>query len=174
MNMNTAMVTNAVIALLVIGLLLFRQLTPRRVKIDGGWRLMLIVGAIGLVQLGQFVDNSTGIGVVGTGLLVVTLGLAAVFATVRAASVTLWQQPDGSWWRRGGAVTLVLWLVSIGSHFGVDAIAVQLAGPPVDMQGLGNASLLLYVAISLGLQNLLVARRVLRRGREQRALTFQR
>ena len=173
LTMNPSIVTNAVIALLVVGLLLYRQLTPREVKTDGSWRFLVIIGLIGLVQLGQFVENSAGIGVLGVGLLVVSLGLAAVFGAIRAASVTIWQQADGSWWRRGGAITLGLWLVSICSHFGVDALAVQLAGPEVDMQGLGNASLLLYVAISLGLQNMLVARRVAIRDRAERALTLR-
>lgn len=158
--MDNSLLANAVIAVAVVGVLLFRQLTPRRVKTDGGGRLMLVLGVVGLLQLGQFVQNSGWIGTLGVGLLVVSLGLAAVLGTARAYSVRIWQDADGAWWRRGGPVTLVLWLVSIGSHFGIDALAVALAGPGVDMQGLGNATLLLYLAISLGLQNFIVGHRV--------------
>lgn len=158
--MNMQLMVNALIALVVVGLLLYRQLTPRLVRADGGGRLMLILGVVGVIQLGEFVQNTGRIGVVGTGMLVVSLLLAAVLAVVRAYSVKLWQDAAGAWWRRGGALTLMFWLASIGSHFGLDALAAAVAGPTVDVQGLGNASLLLYVAISLGLQNLLVARRV--------------
>lgn len=172
--MDTSIVTNVLIALAVLGLLLYRQLTPRRVKTDGSPRLLLILGAIGLVQLGEFVDKSGWIGVFGAATLLVSFGLAVVLGAFRAASVTIWQDADQTWWRRGGAMTLVLWLVSIGSHFGIDALAVHLAGPSYDMQGLGNATLLLYIALSLGLQNLLVARRVAIRDRQQRTLTAQR
>jgi hypothetical protein len=165
--MENSLLINAVIALAVVGLLLFRQLTPRRVKTDGGGRMMLILGVIGLVQLGQFVENNGWIGTLGVGLLVISLALAAVLGTARAYSVRVWQDTDGAWWRRGGVLTLLLWLVSIGSHFGIDALAVNLADPGVDMQGLGNASLLLYVAISLGLQNMVVAHRVTAYDRER-------
>jgi hypothetical protein len=167
---NTAILANAAIALIVIGFLLYRQLTPRRVQTDGGGRLMAILGLAGLLQLGQFVQNSGAVGIFGVGMLVVSLALAAVLGTARAYSVRVWQQADGSWWRRGNGLTLVLWVVSIGSHFGVDALAVRLAGPAYDMQGLGNATLLLYLAISLGLQNLLVARRVAVFTRERRTV----
>jgi hypothetical protein len=103
-------------------------------------------------------------------MLIVSLALAAVLGTARAYSVRIWQQADGAWWRHGNALTLVLWLLSIGSHFGIDALAVRLAGPDNDVQGLGNATLLLYLAISLGLQNLLVARRVAARTRDRQTV----
>jgi len=158
--MNTSLILNALIAVAVVGLLLYRQLVARRVKTDGGGRMMLILGVIGIAQLAQFVESSGSIGVFGVGTLVVSFAVAAVLSTVRSYSVRIWQSEDGSWWRRGTAVTLVLWLVSIGSHFGIDVLAGKLAGPTVDIHGLGNATLLLYLALSLGLQNMLVARRV--------------
>ena len=168
--MNNSMLANAVVALAVVGLLLYRQLTTRRVKTDGGGRMMLILGLVGLLQLGEFVQNTGWIGALGVELLVVSLALAAVLGTFRAYSVRVWQTADGAWWRRGSALTLVLWFVSIGSHFGIDALAVSLAGPGVDMQGLGNATLLLYLAISLGLQNILVAHRVTEYDRERHSV----
>jgi hypothetical protein len=94
------------------------------------------------------------------GTLVVSFAPAAALSTIRALSVRIWRADDGSWWRQGTAVTLVLWLVSIGSHFGIDVLATRLAGPAVDIRGLGNATLLRYLALSLGLQNTLVTRRV--------------
>jgi hypothetical protein len=168
--MNTTPLADAVIGLAVIGWLLYRQLTPRLVKTDGGGRMLLILAVVGIVQLAQFVQTSGWVGGFGIGLLVVSLVLAAVFATVRAYSVRIWLAADGAWWRRGNALTLVLWLLSIGSHFGVDVLAVKLAGPGSDVQGIGDASLVLYIAVSLGLQNLLVARRVVERVRERQSV----
>lgn len=169
--MNAGVMTNLILAIAVVGLVLFRQLTPRQVTADAGWRLLLILGAVGVVQLGQFIDKSGWIGMIGIGLLAGSFGLAAIFGTLRAGSMTIWQERDGSWWRRGGVTTLVLWAISIGSHFGIDALAAHLAGPATDIRGLGNATLLLYLAISLGLQNLLVGRRVAVRVRGQRTVS---
>ncbi len=158
--MDASLLLNALIGVAVVGLLLYRQLVSRKVKTDGGGRMMLILGVIGIVQLTEFVENSGSIGILGVGTLTVSFAIAAALSTIRALSVRIWRSTDGSWWRRGTPVTLVLWLVSIGSHFGIEVLAARLAGPTVDIQGLGNATLLLYLALSLGLQNMLVARRV--------------
>ena len=158
--MDTSLALSALIGVAVVALLLYRQLVARKVKTDGSGRMMLILGVIGIVQLAEFVESSGSIGVFGVGMLVVSFALAAALSTIRALSVRIWRAGDGSWWRRGTTGTLVLWLVSIGSHFGIDVLAAKLAGPAVDIQGLGNATLLLYLALSLGLQNMLVARRV--------------
>ena len=110
--MSATPLMNAAIALVVIGFLLCRQLTPRLVKTDGGARFLLILRLIGVLQLVQFVENAGWIGGFGVGLLVVSLGFAAVLSTARAYSVHVWRDSDGSWWRRSGALTLMLWLFS--------------------------------------------------------------
>ena len=56
---------------------------------------------------------------IGVTAVVISLAIGALLAYARANTMRIWRQQDG-WWRKGSAVTLVLWLVSIGSHFGID------------------------------------------------------
>lgn len=155
-------VTDILVGVLVLAWVLYRQLTPRRVRSDGSNRTLLILGAIGLLQLVQFFQRTdVRVGPIAIGSLVVSLGVAAVLSTVRAYSMRVWRGEDG-WYRRGTPLTLLLWLVSIGAHLGIDALAGHLAGAADDVRGLGNATLVLYLAVSLGLQSMIVARRVAR------------
>jgi hypothetical protein len=152
--------TSILVGILVLGWVLYRQLTPRRVRSDGGNRMLLILGVVGVVQLVEFLQRTdVHVGPVAIGSMAVSLAIAAVLSAVRASTVQVWRAEDG-WWRRGTPVTLVLWLVSIGSHLGIDLLAGQLVGSRDDVHGLGNATLVLYLAVSLGLQSAIVARRV--------------
>lgn len=153
-------VTDILIGVLVLGWVLYRQLSPRRVRSDSGNRMLLIVGVIGLAQLVEFLQRTgVRIGPVAIGSMVVSLAVAAVLSAARAYTMRIWRAADG-WWRRGTPLTLVLWLVSIGSHLGIEALGGHLAGAGDDVHGLGNATLVLYLAVSLGLQSMIVARRV--------------
>jgi hypothetical protein len=153
-------VTSILIGILVLGWVLYRQLTPRRVRSDGGNRVLLILGVVGVAQLVEFLQRTdVHVGPVAIGSMVVSLAVAAVLSSVRAYTMRVWRADDG-WWRRGTPLTLVLWLVSIGSHLGIEALAGHVAGSGDDVHGLGNVTLVLYLAVSLGLQSAIVARRV--------------
>lgn len=157
--MNTQQVENVVIGIAVVGLVLHRQLMPRQVKADRGARLLLVLGGIGLLQAVNFVKSAGSLPPIAATATVISLGIAAVLAYLRASSVRIWRQDDG-WWRRGTPLTLVLWVVSIGSHLGIEAAAAAIdhAHAP-QISGLGSATLLLYLGISLGLQQLVLQRR---------------
>lgn len=156
------LVENVLIAVLVIGWVLYRQLTPRRVRSDGASPMLLILGVVGLAQLVAFLQRAdVHVGPVAITSIVVSLALAAALSALRANTMRVWRTADG-WWRRGTPLTLVLWLVSIGSHLGIDAVAAHIAGAGDDVAGLGNATIVLYLAMSLGLQSMIVARRVAR------------
>ena len=158
-TVNLQLFTNIVIGIAVVALVLYRQLAVRSVRTDRAGRGMLIFAVIGVAQLGQFVSHGGRIGVVGIAALAISLVLAAGLAAARAATMKLWRTDQG-WFRQGTVVTLVLWLISIGSHLGIDALAGHLAGRAEDVAGLGQATLLLYLAVSLGIQSVLLARRV--------------
>jgi hypothetical protein len=148
----------ALVAVAAFAFILYRQLRAQPVDAAKGARRPLIFGAVGLLLAGQYVlhHTVTTLGVVG---LVVSLVLAAGLAYLRGHSVRLWRQ-DGAWWRRGTALTLVLWFCSIGSHLGIDALVGHLDPTEGIGRGLGNATLLLYLGVSLGLQHLVVVHRV--------------
>jgi hypothetical protein len=148
----------ALIAAVVFVVILHRQLRAQPVNVAGGARRPLIFASIGVVLGVQYVlgHRVTALGVVG---LTVSLVLAAVLAYLRGHTVRLWRQ-DGAWWRRGTALTLALWFCSVGSHLGIDALFGHLDPAEGIGKGLGNATLLLYLGVSLGLQHLLVLHRV--------------
>ncbi len=151
---------NVVIGVAVVALVLGRQLAARRVKTDGGGRLMLILGGVGLIQAGQYLNRVGHVSGVGVTVAVISLSIGALLAYARANTVRIWRQEDG-WWRKGNGLTLVLWLLSIGSHFGIAALATAFSpGDGTDIAGLGGATLLLYLGVSLGLQQLVLERRV--------------
>jgi hypothetical protein len=144
---------NIVIGLVVLAWLLSRQVQKRLVREDRKPTVLLILLVLGVIQLGTFfksVPLTTGLVL----LLIVSMVLAAGFGVVRAYTVRLWRA-DGQLWRQGTWLTLVLWLVAIGSHIGLDAL-IEGVG---DAKGIGTASIMLYLAVSLGAQRLVVQSR---------------
>ncbi len=158
--MSTQNFENVVVGVAVVALLLARQLASRRVKTDGGGRLMLILLVVGVIQAADYLRGAGPVSDIGVTAVVISLAIGALLAYARANTMRIWRQQDG-WWRKGSAVTVVLWLVSIGSHLGIDWLAAAFsAGDGKAVTGLGNATLVLYLAVSLGLQQLVLERRV--------------
>ncbi len=147
-------VLSIVIGAAVLLLLLTRQVQKRTIKEDSRPTLLLVLTAIGLIDLVQFLSahpaNGTAIA-----MLVASLVLAAGFGALRAYTVRLWRE-NGVLYRQGTVVTLLLWLVAIGVHFGADVL-IDGSG---SAKGLSSAALLLYIAVSLGVQRLVVGSRV--------------
>jgi hypothetical protein len=146
-------VFSIVIGAAVLLLLLTRQVQKRTVKEDSRPTLFLILTVIGVIDLVQFLGahpaNGTAIG-----MIVASLVLAAGFGALRAYTVRLWRE-DGVLYRQGTVVTLLLWLVAIGVHFGADVL-IDGTG---SAKGLSSAALLLYIAVSLGVQRFVVGSR---------------
>jgi hypothetical protein len=145
--MSASLVTNIVIGVAVVALLIVRQMSTRRVREDSAVRLVLILGVIGVVQM---VDAAKGHTLPSRAVLVVVVGLllAVVFGAVRAVTVRIWRDPSGIAWRRGTPWTAALWVVSLAAHFGLDA----LAGDSSVAKSFVSASILLYLALTLGVQ----------------------
>jgi hypothetical protein len=88
--------------------------------------------------------------------------LAAGFGVLRAATVRIWLQDGRPWWRVSG-VTASLWIVALAAHLGYDALV---AGHGRD--DVGAATIVLYLAVSLGIQRLIVHQRAQRLQQAQR------
>jgi hypothetical protein len=157
--MSGSDVTSLVIGLAVLALVLGRQLMVRRLAEN--YRLWNILGAIGALQFVAFLNGHSGnagrIGVAVLGSLV----LAAVFGVARALTVRVWRQ-DSQLMRQGTWITAVLWLVAVAAHYGYDDLV---AGHIIGKNGtsVGNATVLLYLVISLSVQQFVLLRRVARR-----------
>jgi hypothetical protein len=156
--MSAQVLTELVLGVLVLGLLIVRQLRTRPVNSSSA-RLMLVLGVIGLVETVQFFDHHHGAGSFAVAALAGSLVLAAIFGVLRASTTRIWLQ-NGQAWSKGNWLTAVLWVLAVAAHLGYDALVDTHHG----LSGLGNATIVLYLAISLGVQRMIVAQRAQRLG----------
>jgi hypothetical protein len=140
---------------LILVLVLLRQVRVRPVRRVFQPRLPLVIGVIGLFEMLSYAGNhhvssDAWSWVLGT-LVVGGLGLGVL----RGLSVRVW---TGNGWvlRQGNAITMALWLVSLLVHF-VGDTGQSHAGAA----GLEGASFLLYLGVTLCVQNYVVYRRAL-------------
>jgi hypothetical protein len=152
------MFADVVIGIAVLALLIYRQLRTRPVNASG-LRVLAILAIIGVVEATQYLQKNHG----GTMTYAVggSLALAAVFGAVRAATVRIWLK-DGLPWSRGSWLTASLWIVALAAHLGYDSLVARGHG-----DGLGSATVVLYLTVSLGIQRVIVQERAnrLRAGR---------
>jgi hypothetical protein len=152
--MSSQTVLYLVIGVAVLGLLIYRQLVARPVQ--GNQRLVLILVIIGLIEAAQYLQKLHA----GSAAIVALAGslvLAAIFGAARAATVRIWIQ-DGQAWSKGNILTAALWVVALGAHLGYD----YLIGQHKDIGSLGDATVLLYLAVSLAVQRVIVVLRAQR------------
>jgi len=159
--MSGANATNLIIGVAVVALLVSRQLMARR--LNDNYRLSVILAIIGLVQFVNFIKSVHGphddgriiVAVVGS------LLLAGVLGAARALTVRVWQRDDGQLMRRGTWLTAVLWLVAFAAHLGYDYLV---AGHVTGKNGgdVGNATIVLYLVVSLTVQRYIMLARAAR------------
>ncbi|MEV6769101.1 hypothetical protein AB0N05_10800 [Nocardia sp. NPDC051030] len=152
MDLQNAVV-EGVIAVLVIGWIMYRQ--TRWQVLDGTrmWRGPIILGVVGVVQA-KSAFAGQGIGTVAIALLVLSAVLSVgVGAAMGRLSQLRWA--DGHWEARTGWIGSLLWLVLLAVRIGVDVLA-HLAGAEV-VASLGV--ILLIVAVNRAARTLVLARR---------------
>jgi hypothetical protein len=154
-GMKASELTNLVIGLLVLVYVVSRQLQAKPAKTD--MRLPVILGVIGIIQLTGFLRGESHHASEVAAALIGSLLLAAAFGAIRAATVHVWVD-NGQTWRQGNWLTAALWIVSFAVHLGYDYI-VDGRGP---LSGLGNASLVLYIAITYAVQRFIIQARAQR------------
>jgi hypothetical protein len=142
---------NLVIGLLVLGLVIYRQVIARPVR--SNMRIPLILAVIGAVQAYQFLKGQH-IDATIIAEFAGSLVLAAVFGFARAATVRL-SFREGQWWSQGNWLTAILWVLSLAAHLGFDALVSGKHGH----ESLGQATILLYLAVTYGVQRLVVQAR---------------
>jgi hypothetical protein len=76
-----------------------------------------------------------------------------IFGAGRGFATKVWVGPDGGFWRRGGALVLALWVISVVAKVGLDYAGVA-AGT-----GIGGGVIFIELGLTLGAQNLVVAGR---------------
>jgi hypothetical protein len=144
-----------VIGVLVLGYLVYRQLRPRPLR--ASQRLLLILLLFGLIETYTYFQNGKHSASAAAVALVGSLVLAAVFGAVRAFTVRIWEQ-DGQPWVQGNLLTAALWVVAVAAHLGFD----YLVGQHKDVGDIGNATVVLYLVVSLVVQRVVMTYRAQR------------
>jgi hypothetical protein len=157
--MSGANATDLIIGVVVVVLLVSRQLMARR--LNDNYRLSMILAVVGLVEFVDFLkhgphdDDRIIVAVVGSLLLAGLLGAA------RALTVRVWRQDDGQLMRRGTWLTAAGWVVSLAVHLGYDGlVAGHIAGN--NGGNVGDATIVLYLVVTLAVQQFLLLTRVKR------------
>jgi hypothetical protein len=157
-----------VIGVLVLAFLLYRQLIVRRLRET--YRVVVIFAILGVVQLSQYLSASgTHIGGKVAVALVGSAVLAAVMGVLRALTVRIWRGEENQLFRQGTWVTAILWIIAVAAHLGLDALVARGSGSGSGSGGnIGDATLTLYLAVSLGVQQVVLLRRAERLDAEGR------
>lgn len=139
---------------LVLAWLLWRQLKVRRVWPRLTLRLAAVLGVIGLFEVFDYArTHHVSGGAAGILTLSFLVGGVALGA-VRAATVRIWRIGPAVV-RQGTALTVGLWGVSLALHYGAAAWIDSING----QGGVVSASLLLWLAVTYGVQNAVVHHR---------------
>lgn len=149
--MNTSVTTLVLVAAVLVWIL-YRQTQVKAVKEQRPYLIMLILGAVGLVETIQL-GSQVSIPVEGYVFMVVGLASGALFGLLRGSLLHVWRS-NGVLMRKGNWVTIALWIVGLAIHLGLDQVATAMA-PAADRgftETLGSASIPLYLGIALAAQ----------------------
>ncbi|WP_369047006.1 hypothetical protein [Sinomonas sp. P10A9] len=151
----TLSLATAVLAAAVLAWAVVRQFQTRPVE-QFKARLFLILGAIGVWQVARLADAG-GMQAADAVELTASLLLAAVFGWLRGWAATVWAH-NGAAYRRGGWPVIGLWAAGLAIHVIVDVLAAVADGHH-GLGPVGSASIMLYLAATLGLQSWIIQRR---------------
>jgi hypothetical protein len=135
-------------------LVIYRQFQARDVSARG-----LIVIPLILLGLGaQNLASSPPVGALAVGALALDAAAGIALGVLRGRSLRIWQESDGTWWRKGTRSTAVLWVASIAARIaiigGARALGVHdasAAGPLELAFGVSLAAQYAVVALRAGL-----------------------
>lgn len=146
---------NIAVACVVLVLVVRRQLTARHVIPVRQYLIPLVLAiyGIGLVIAqthGRVVDPRHP--ALGAGLLAGEMVLAVLLGLLRGGTMRVWRDHDGTAWCKGDGRTVAAWGLSIAVRLGIYALGAVL--------GVHSAvgTLLVFLAVTLAAQNVLVER----------------
>lgn len=144
-------ISNIVIIAAVVCLVIYRQFATR--SANSGMRIYFVLGAIGLYDTVDYTIKHPNIPFAQVLAMLLGLIVAGVIALPRARSMRLWQNGSGQWLRRGNAKTFLWWMVALIAHLAIAAGVPALFGEELVVTSpFDSASILLYIAVSIGLQ----------------------
>jgi hypothetical protein len=139
---------DALFAAGVVAVMLISQLTARPVRpLTYLWVGLLV--ARGCVPPGPASPTVTGIAVLAAGLVV-----SVVFGVLRGRTMPMWRDDAGRLYRKGGRVTLLLWLVTFAARLLVGGFGAAVLGEPVTIDALW-----LGIGVTFGVQQIVMSHR---------------
>lgn len=145
--MRESQIVYILVGLAVVVLIVIMQLKTRPLRENSATRLTIILGVIGVFEIYSAIKGRP-LGAWTVTWLAGSLIVGGALGAARALTVHIWRTDDGSALVKGTAVTAILWIVSVAAHF---ALQVGI-NHSTKIAGFGSASLLLYLAITLGAQ----------------------
>jgi hypothetical protein len=153
-SLTNSGVTSIVVGLLIVVLVTFRQLRTSSVREERGVILYFVILAVGIYQTIFFLQAHV-VDVTVELLIAASIVIGLGLGVLRGFLTHLWRA-DGKLLRRGNAWTILVWIVGLGIHLGLDIFTGQI---DPSAQGFASATLLVYVALSLGTQRFVLLRR---------------
>jgi hypothetical protein len=157
-----------IIDLVALAWLLIRQIRAR--PLSESYKVPMILAVVGLAefgafllgggqQLAEFLKGHRSFTTIADGKTILaavagSLVLAVLSGAIRAPTIRLWWQ-DGQYWRQGNWLTLILWILSLGAHLGYDALIAH----STREAEVGDATMLLFFAVSLTVQRVILTAR---------------
>ncbi|WP_040509847.1 hypothetical protein [Gordonia soli] len=155
--MNTPLIVILVVVAIVF--LLYRQTRERPVS-RSTVTVPVVLGAVGIYQTVDYLQNHHH--TVGD-IVAVLVGfvVAAAIAVPRAHQVKIYRDAAGVVVSRGGPATIALWVVAIVAHAAISLGVPMAFGEPMarGLSGLDGASILVYLAITIGVQGAIISAR---------------
>lgn len=114
-------VANALVILVVVGVVIARQLTPREIGAGRWWLIPAALVVLAIRDGGSLVDThhqDAAVALLGGELVVGALTGAAWAITTR-----VWTDAEGRAWAQGTKATIGVWLLGIAARLGLYGIA---------------------------------------------------
>ncbi len=161
--MAPATVTSILFGVVAVVFVLYRQLRTRQLTSTRVARVPLITAVIGIVETIVYVQGGGPIQIGHVVAIAVGMVIAAALAYPRAMTIKVWQDAQGVWFGQGTIRTIMMWIVTIGAHIGISLLIPPLFGEQgTATGGLESATLMLFIAVSVGLQGYFGADRLSR------------
>jgi hypothetical protein len=112
---------NALVIVVVIGVVIARQLRPRQVSAGGRWWLIPAVLVVMGVRDGGLIDPAHQ--ELALGLLAAELIVGAAMGVVWAMTTRMWTEADGTVWSQGTKATIAVWVLGIAIRMALYGVA---------------------------------------------------
>jgi hypothetical protein len=146
-------IVDGLIALVVLVWVVRRQMSERRVGARRVFTVPLIMAVIGIASLVNDKPHADKLlSATGLGLLAVGLVIGVGMGVARALSQRLYWR-DGVAYARGTGLTMALWLGTVALRIGMAALGAVLHAPE------GTGEILIFLALTLAVQNVVLMRR---------------